>query len=121
VGAGWLGWSWLGAGWLRWIRMGVGWPGKAWLRWASSDPSLLGRDRCAPRGLLAWGGSTLISHAVEATESSPAISTTPMISARRSGRRLPGNHGSSGDASSVGSAPIRTILSGPASPGSPVG
>jgi hypothetical protein len=64
---------------------------------------------------------TLISHAVEATESSPAISTTPMISARRSGRRLPGNQGSSAEALGVDSASIRTRPNGSASSDLPVG
>jgi hypothetical protein len=116
-----LGWSWLGAGWLRWIRMGVGRPDKAWPGCAPPGPGRLGREWCVPCGLLAWGGLTLISHAVEATESSPAISTTPMISARRSGRLLPGSQGSSDEASGVGSASIRTRLNGSASSDLPVG
>ena len=100
--------------------MGVGWPDKARVDWVWPGPNWLGRDRCAPCGLLASGGLTLISHAVEATESSPAISTTPMISARRSGRRLPGSQGSSGHASWSGAASIWTSLGGSASSGIPV-
>jgi hypothetical protein len=133
---GWLGWvrlgaGWLGAGWLGWVRLGAGWLGagwlgagwldRAWLGWAWPDPSWLGRDRWVPCGLLACGGLTPTSHAVEATASSPAITTTPMIRARRSGRWLPGSQGSSGHGSSSASVPIWTSLNGPASSEKPAG